>query len=865
MATITTLRPSATSSGVGWTASPSGTLHGVTSDDNDATAAQWGGSGSALILPTPVDAPPAGERRHLVRVRARGEDGSAWWAVRLASGSLVAGAAATFAASPETVIGSWQAGAPPDGSTVLSAYVTGQTTGVRIVELYVDVDSREAPTFTPQVLDGSGASTVTVADTNTPTIRASALDLDGLAARQYRYWVTQGATIVWDTGVTSGAPVNRMTAPLLNGSYTANLQIWTTLGTNTAYASEIETVDFTVNVGAVPAPDAPVVTPELPFERIEVCGADSATFDDYVSWVEVERVDCPSEVLYGWDSPSATALSTPGTNGNYASTPDTAALDIVGDIDVRIRTAAVSWTPAAEEMPIAKNNSVGDQRSWAFSIMTSGVLQLSWSTNGIGVSLAQSTVPTGFQDGTGHWIRVTLAVASGTVTFYVGEDGSNWTQLGAAVVVGATSIFSGTAPLTVAGRNPGGISNMYAGLTSRAEVRNGINGTVVANPQFDQQPAGTTSFADGTGKTWTIHGTAAIVPDQTDPDGWVGEGTTHVERVTDPVHDGSGALEATETFGAGFDEVRFNDASGLRDLSLGGPTLGAWVLVPVDASGTAWQGRLEVQDPSFTWVPGPNFTLTPGVWQFITYTPSPALLASMRSIGFAIGATDVSQIQAVVVDTLTQGWGDLTEPQTTTTVAILGPLEEDECAEVVDYSIPRTGVGIDPCADQVVECCSYYRARTVALVDGSLLVSEWTDPPAELTCFTWDEDYHLIRTTGPNGPMYAQVGGKFEWDVARPFTAATGVMGTRFVTSAPPGGRNLHMTAAVESEAALAELRAVLARPLVLISPSDAEEVWAAPVAESVRVVKIGRVRAVTADFVATGPEPGPQHADVGG
>jgi hypothetical protein len=85
------------------------------------------------------------------------------------------------------------------------------------------------------------------------------------------------------------------------------------------------------------------------------------------------------------------------------------------------------------------------------------------------------------------------------------------------------------------------------------------------------------------------------------------------------------------------------------------------------------------------------------------------------------------------------------------------------------------------------------------------------------------------------------------------------------VTSAPPGGRNLHMTAAVESEAELATLRAVLARPLVLISPSDAEEVWAAPVAESVRVVKIDRVRAVTADFIATGPEPGPQHADVGG
>jgi hypothetical protein len=235
----------------------------------------------------------------------------------------------------------------------------------------------------------------------------------------------------------------------------------------------------------------------------------------------------------------------------------------------------------------------------------------------------------------------------------------------------------------------------------------------------------------------------------------------------------------------------------------------------------------------------------------------------MRSIGFAIGGTDVSAVQSVVVDTVMQGYGDLMSPQSTTSIAILGPLEEDECAEYVDWSIPRTGVGAS-CDYDAEPCCSYYRARTVAFVDGSLLVSDWTDPPAELVCFSYSNDFHLIRTTGPDGPLWTTVGGKFEWEVVRPFTAATGVMGTRFVTSAPPGGRNLKMTAAVESEEELATLRAVLARPLVLVSPSDASEVWAAPVMESVRVVKVGRIRAVTADFIATGPEPGPQLADVG-
>jgi hypothetical protein len=144
------------------------------------------------------------------------------------------------------------------------------------------------------------------------------------------------------------------------------------------------------------------------------------------------------------------------------------------------------------------------------------------------------------------------------------------------------------------------------------------------------------------------------------------------------------------------------------------------------------------------------------------------------------------------------------------------------------------------------------------------LMSEPTPPPDPDTfCLTWDEDEHLIRTMGPEGPMWAPVWGKFEWTVDRPFTAAVGVQGSRFVTSAPPGGRNLSMTAAVESEEQLAQLHAVLSRPLVLISPTDSDEVWASPVAESVKIVKIGRIRQITASFIGTGPQPSPQLADV--
>lgn len=293
MGSITTLRPSATSSGVGWTPS-TGTLHGVTSDDSDATYATWSGAGSAMILSTPIDSPPAGERRHQVRLRARGEDGDAWWAVRLASGGLVAGASSSFPASPATVVGSWGFGAPADGATVLSAYVTGQSAGVRIQELYLDVDSREQPSFTAQVLDGSGTSTTTIGDTATPTMHANAVDLDGLAARKYRYWVTLDGAVVWDTGEVSGSPADRQTIALANGTYVANLRIWSTLGTSTAYSSDIEQVTFTISIGAVPEPDPPVVTPVpgSPLYEIEVCAPDASEFDDEQVWIEIRRADC---------------------------------------------------------------------------------------------------------------------------------------------------------------------------------------------------------------------------------------------------------------------------------------------------------------------------------------------------------------------------------------------------------------------------------------------------------------------------------------------------------------------------------------------------------------------------------------------
>lgn len=673
-----------------------------------------------MILATPPDSPPAGERRHQVRLRARGEDGDAWWAVRLSSGVLVAGAAAQFTASPSTVIGSWGTGVPADGSTVLYAYVTGQSTGVRITELYLDVDSREEPTFDPEILDGSGAPSVTISDTSQPIVRADNIDLDGLAARQYRYWVTSGATIVWDTGIVSGSSVNRQTSPLDNGSYTAHLQIWTTLGANTEYPSAEETLAFTVSVGVIPEPDDPVVSQQAdtPFYDIEVCAPDVSDLDDDVGWVEIQRVDCP---VGGY-------LATTGAVGSYASTPAPAG---PGPTDLEVTVFAQrsdDWRPAADEVLASNYNSAGDERGWRFVLDAdgdggperAGRPFITWSPDGqlpVITALADERAPV---DAYGRvHVRVFIDVDNGaggwTVVFESMDEDGIWQPIGEPVTgVGTTSVYYSAQDFEV-GSQAGGTLNPFEGRFYSVQVRDGRTGPILASPDFTGHLAGTTSFEDDQGNVWTVH--------------------------------------------------------------------------------------------------------------------SPATIES---------------------------------PTSTVTLAMLGPLETDECATWIDYSLPRTGMGAT-CDHEPVSCCSYYRARTVGRIDGEIVVSAWSeDPDPDTFCLTWSDDEHLIRTTGPDGPMWAPVLGKFEWDVTRPFTAASGLMGSRFVTSAPPGARNLSMVAAVESEADLATLHDVLARPLVLISPSDAEEVWAAPVAETVKIIKIGRIRQVTADFIGTGPEPAPQLADVG-
>ena len=212
---------------------------------------------------------------------------------------------------------------------------------------------------------------------------------------------------------------------------------------------------------------------------------------------------------FGYDGEDFLFLS--GAAGNYASTPDAASLDIVGDLDLRVRVNMDDWTPAAESTLIAKYTATGNQRSYALAITATGALIFRWSEDGTVEKTETSSAVNTFTNGTTHWVRATIDVDNGAadaaVNFYTSEDGSTWTALGVEQLNGATtSIFASTAVLEL-GSQTAGATNRTAGKIYRAQVLSGIAGTAVASPIASTS---TNTVGDATPLTWTVQGTAFI-------------------------------------------------------------------------------------------------------------------------------------------------------------------------------------------------------------------------------------------------------------------------------------------------------------------------------------------------------------------
>ncbi|HEX5395623.1 MAG TPA: hypothetical protein VFX74_00890, partial [Candidatus Limnocylindria bacterium] len=189
------------------------------------------------------------------------------------------------------------------------------------------------------------------------------------------------------------------------------------------------------------------------------------------------RLSVPGTVSY---------LELDGNPANYASTPDTAALDIAGDLDVRWE-GETNWYQPDAQMLIGKWGLPGN-RSWSMRLQGAWLYFLV-SADGTTTRFMNWPLPPLPRHAA---LRATIDVNNGAggVTFrmYWAETlAGPWTQFSDDVIgTGTTTIFNSTAPLTIAPNQPdtGAVRLPVAGKVYKAEVRSGIDGTAVAAPDF---------------------------------------------------------------------------------------------------------------------------------------------------------------------------------------------------------------------------------------------------------------------------------------------------------------------------------------------------------------------------------------------
>ena len=196
----------------------------------------------------------------------------------------------------------------------------------------------------------------------------------------------------------------------------------------------------------------------------------------------------------------AVGLVLKGFVGQYASTPDTAALSITGDIDIQCKVSLDDWTPSADMAVVSKLG--GSLYAYELRINPSSRPSFRWSPDGVAVNTATATANPSVTDGQPTWLKVTRNATTGDVIFYTSPDSSTWTQLGATVSGAAGSIYSSSNPLYIGTR--AGTLDLLNGTVYRAIVKDGIAGTTVFDADFDAQAPGTISFVESSSNAATV-------------------------------------------------------------------------------------------------------------------------------------------------------------------------------------------------------------------------------------------------------------------------------------------------------------------------------------------------------------------------
>jgi hypothetical protein len=207
-------------------------------------------------------------------------------------------------------------------------------------------------------------------------------------------------------------------------------------------------------------------------------------------------------------------LNLPGEVNDYASTPDSAAVDVTGDIEMVARVAATDWTPGTFRAIAAKWND-GTQESfiWWLDDSVPGTMAFIYTADGSTNVFRRSTAAVSATDGNFIWLKITRDATTGDIKFYTAAsddlipDNVVFIQLGTTVASPVGSIFNSNTTLSVGAYLSGGSGVPFDGKIAYFVLRNGIGGSDVAvfDPSTDASQGVKSFTSSATGEVWTIN------------------------------------------------------------------------------------------------------------------------------------------------------------------------------------------------------------------------------------------------------------------------------------------------------------------------------------------------------------------------
>jgi hypothetical protein len=189
-----------------------------------------------------------------------------------------------------------------------------------------------------------------------------------------------------------------------------------------------------------------------------------------------------------------------GVSNNFVSTPNAAANQITGDIDIIANIQYVN--NGSTQFIVSKTQTALTNHGYDFAIENTNNLYYQQSRAGVFNSISSSVSIGASYTG---WVRMTRVSSTGVFTFFTGTDGINWTQLGTTFTLFTGALNNPTASVSIGAYFNGG--NVFRNRLFRVTISNSIGGAPVVDFNPNQYNAATsqTQFTSSTGEVWTIN------------------------------------------------------------------------------------------------------------------------------------------------------------------------------------------------------------------------------------------------------------------------------------------------------------------------------------------------------------------------